>query len=433
MKAVILAGGRGMRLKPLTDNIPKVMVKVGGQPIIEHQIKLLKESGITDIWILLGYLGDKIRNYFKTGEKWGVKLHYIQEGEPLGSAGCLRALQGKISGDFLLFSGDVMMNFDVRRFVNWHRKIKNKIASVVVHPNDHPFDSDLVEIDQSAKVLSLLARPHPEGSYYRNLSIAAVYLMSSKILSYVPADQKIDIEKGLLPIVLEKNQAIYCYQTPEYFKDMGTPERLKTVRRDYASGRINKYSLKNKQPAVFLDRDGVLVEAVDQLSHIEDLRPYDFGAKAVKKINDLGYLVIIITNQAMIAKGFMTEKDLLEMNKKLETELGYGGAKIDGFYHCPHHSKKGFAVEIPELKKKCSCRKPGISLLERAAKDFNLDMKKSVFIGDSSTDAKTAENAKIKFIGVKTGYVCKDGKYPLKKKPRICKNLLAAVNYLPKL
>jgi histidinol-phosphate phosphatase family protein len=182
--------------------------------------------------------------------------------------------------------------------------------------------------------------------------------------------------------------------------------------------------------AVFLDRDGVINEEVDQLSKLEDFRMYSFAARALKKINKAGYLAILITNQPMIAKGFMTERDLEDIHKRLETELDRGGAKIDAIYYCPHHPEKGFRGEVPELKIKCHCRKPNIGLIKKAQKDFNLDLSKSFFIGDSSVEAKTAENAGIKFVGVKTGYACQDGKYPINQKFPLFENLLEAVNHL---
>lgn len=186
-------------------------------------------------------------------------------------------------------------------------------------------------------------------------------------------------------------------------------------------------NLNKKRKAIFLDRDGVINKEVGQLSKIEDFVLYDFVAKAIKKINDSDYLTIVITNQPMIAKGFMTENDLSQIHKKMETELGLQSAKINAIYYCSHHPEKGFDGEVVELKISCNCRKPKIGLIKKAVKDFNIDLKKSFLIGDSSTDAKTAENAEIKFIGVKTGHSMKDGKHKLRKKFPLYENLLEAV------
>jgi len=319
-----------------------------------------------------------------------------------------------------------MMGFDVKRFIRWHKQ-KKGIASIIVHPSDHPFDSDLVEIDDKGQITALLRRSHPEGITFCNLSIASAYIFSPRIFRYIPKNEKSDIEKDILPKLLKSKEKMYAYKTPEYLKDMGTPKRLEEVRKDYISGKIKKLNLKNKRKAVFFDRDGVISKEVDQLSKIDDLKIYNFAAKAIKKINNSDYLAILVTNQPMIAKGFMTEKDLDEIHKKLETELGLKGAKIDAIYYCPHHPEKGFVGERPELKIKCKCRKPEIGLLLKAKKDFNVNLKKSYLIGDKTSDILAGKRAGCKTILVKTGYGGKDGLFSVKPDFTI-NNLIKAID-----
>ena len=280
MKAVILAGGKGTRLFPLTKEIPKLLIKIGEKPIIEHQIVLLRRYGIKEIWILLGFLGSQIKEYLKNGEKWDVNIHYYQEEKPLGTAGALRQLENDIKEDFLVLSGDVMMNFDLKRLINYHRR-KKGIATIIVHPNDHPFDSDLVEIDDRGRITALLKRPHPKGIIFRNLSIASAYIFSPKIFKYIPKNKKTDIEKDILLLLLKSKEKIFAYNTSEYFKDIGTPDRLVKTRADYASGKIKKLNLENKRKAVFLDKDGVVNKEVDQLSKIKDLKVFDMQGRLI--------------------------------------------------------------------------------------------------------------------------------------------------------
>ena len=427
MEAVIIAGGKGTRLASLSKETPKVLIKIGNKPVIEHQILLLKKYGVSDIHLLLGHLGSQIKNYLGDGEKWGVKIHYYQEEKPLGTAGALLQLKNKIKKDFLFLSGDIMMDFDVKRFISWHKKKSKKIASIVVHPSDHPFDSDLIETDKTDKVASLLLRPHKTGKNFQNLSIASVFIFSSDIFKYIPGEKKCDLEKGILPKILKAGENIYAYKTPEYIKDMGTPERLAQVKKDYTSGKIEKLNLRNKRRAVFIDRDGTLNQQDGQTTRLESFRSYDFTAKAIKKINQSNYLAIVITNQRAIAKGFLSEEELFLIHKKMETELGFSGAKIDNIYYCPHHQEKGFKGEVAELKIECNCRKPKTGMIKKAITDFNLDISRCFFIGDSTTDAKTAENAGIKFLGVETGYGCRDGKHKISKKFTMYKNLLEAI------
>ena len=445
-KAVILAGGKGTRLAKVAKNIPKSLVKIGKKSLIEHQILLLKKYGVKEIWILLGHLGGQIRKYLQDGKKWNIKIYYHQEKKPLGTAGALKLLEGKIGDedkssssrfarlrlarvreDFLVLSGDVIMDFDIKRFINHQQK--KSIATIIIHPNDHPFDSDLVEVDDKGQIIALLKRPHPKGITFRNLSIASAYIFSPKIFKYIPENRKFDIEKDILPLLLKSKEKIYAYNTPEYLKDIGTPDRLARVRADYVSGKIKKLNLKNKRGAIFLDRDGVINEEVGQLSRVENFKFYDFAPEAIKKINETDYLAIIIANQPMIAKGFMTEKDLDEIHKKLETELGINGAKIDAIYYCPHHPEKGFVGEKLELKIKCKCRKPEIGLLLKAKREFNIDFKKSYLIGDKTSDILAGKRAGCKTILVKTGYGGKDGLFPVKPDFR-ADNLLKAVKII---
>ena len=425
MKAVILAGGKGTRLAPVVGpNTPKALAIIGGAPIIEHQLRFLQENGVREVWVLLGHLGSAVQRFLEQKE-WGVVLHYKQEKQPRGTAGALRQLQNEIQEDFLVLAGDVMVNFDAQRFLRWHKE-KGGILSVVVHPNDHPLDSDLVEVDEQGKVLSLLQRPHPDDLIFRNLSIAAVYVCSPKIFAYIPDAEKTDMERDILPQLLQARESMYAYTTPEYIKDMGTPERLEQVRRDYASGKIVRLNLTNERRAIFLDRDGVLNEEVDQLSKIEDFKMYDFAAEAVKKINDTDFMAIIVSNQPMVAKGFMSEKDAQEIQKKLETELGKKGAKIDAAYYCFHHPEKGFEGERKELKIECECRKPKPGLLLRAQKDFNLNLHESYMVGDQTADILAGKNAGCKTVLVQTGYAGEDAKYEAKP-DFTAANVLAAV------
>lgn len=230
--AVILAGGKGTRLQSVIKNTPKVLVKIGGRPVIEHQIILLKKYGIKEIWILLGHLGEKVRNYLGEGRRWGIKIRYCQEEKLLGTAGAIKQLEGKVKTDFLVLSGDLMMDFDVKRFINFHKN-KKGIATIVVHPSDHAFDSDLVEAEEDGEIVFLLKRPHPQGIVLGNLGIASVFTFSPEILKYIPKSKKTDFERDILSNILNSGEKIYAYNTSEYIKDIGTPERLNEARADY--------------------------------------------------------------------------------------------------------------------------------------------------------------------------------------------------------
>ena len=184
-----------------------------------------------------------------------------------------------------------------------------------------------------------------------------------------------------------------CYNSPEYAKDMGTPERYYAACADYKSGKIQGKNLRNKQKAIFLDRDGTINKYVGYLRTPEQFELLDGVGEAIRKINLSGYLAIVVTNQPVIARGDVTVDGLQQIHNKMETMLGKEGAYLDGVYYCPHHPDKGFAGEVEELKIVCECRKPKAGLLLQAAKDFNIDLSKSWMIGDSENDVLAGRNA----------------------------------------
>lgn len=189
---------------------------------------------------------------------------------------------------------------------------------------------------------------------------------------------------------------MFCYDSPEYVKDMGTPERYYSVVEDFKAGRVTSKNLRNKQKAVFLDRDGTINKYVGFLRDIDEFESKPGVADAIKKINASGYLAIVTTNQPVIARGEVSFKELDEIHNKMETLLGLEGAYLDDIYFCPHHPHRGYEGEIPELKFDCECRKPKPGMLIKAAEDFNIDLTRSWIVGDGEHDVKAGKNADCK-------------------------------------
>ena len=316
MQLVILAGGKGSRLG-LTD-IPKPMITISGKPLLEYQIELAKRYAITEIYILSGYLANVIVDYFGDGSEWGVNIHHVIEPEPLGTAGALNLLEGRLRGRFLVFYGDIVMDFDIPSFVEFDKDPPDTMGTILVHPNNHPYDSDLVEIDADKFVRAFLPKPHGENEVYHNLVNAAVYILSPRILDYIESGTFADFGKDIFPLVLKKGDKLRAYTSPEYIKDMGTKDRLEEVSRDLKNGKVRRFNRMNKRPAVFLDRDVVINKDMGF-----ELLPGAAGA--VKRINESGYLCIVVANS----------EDLEKTGKKMETALGREGAYLDGIYTSP--------------------------------------------------------------------------------------------------
>lgn len=413
MKTVIMAGGRGTRIASVANDVPKPMINICGKPILEHQIDNLKACGLTDIILVIGYLGEKIKDYFGDGSRFGVCIEYFIEDHPLGTAGALFKMP-QLTEDFLLLCGDVIIDVDFNRFIAFHKE-KKAWASLVAHPNGHPYDSSLlvtkIEAPKMAggmpvdthQVICWMAK-EDERLYYKNRVNAGIELISPELLketmkNFVPrhpeTPDKIDLDRDVLKINIGSGR-IYAYDTPEYVKDMGTPDRFFEVENDIKTGKVHAHNLKNRQKAIFLDRDGTINKMVGFITKPEQFELLPGVAKAIKAINKSGYLAIVITNQPVIARGDCTFEQLQTIHNKMETELGKEGAFVDAIYVCPHHTDKGFSGERPEYKCDCDCRKPKPGLLLQAAKDFNIDLSQSYMIGDSDRDVKAGENAGVK-------------------------------------
>lgn len=413
MKVVIMAGGKGTRIASVRSDVPKPMINICGKPILEHQIDNLKACGLTDIILVIGYLGDKIKEYFGDGSKFGVNIEYFVEDHPLGTAGALFKMP-QLTEDFLLLCGDVIIDVDFNRFIAFHKEHK-AWASLVAHPNGHPYDSSLLvtEIDapktvggmpeDTHRVIRWLAK-EDERTYYKNRVNAGIELISPELLKetmkyFVPrhpeTPDKIDLDRDVLKPNISSGK-IFAYDTPEYIKDMGTPDRFYETEKDIESGKVHARNLKNKQKAIFLDRDGTINKMVGFVTKPEQFELIEGAAEAIKAINKSGYLAIVVTNQPVIARGDCTFEELQTIHDKMETELGKVGAFVDAIYVCPHHTDKGFEGERPEYKCNCDCRKPKPGLLLQAAKDFNIDLSESYMIGDSHRDVEAGENAGVK-------------------------------------
>ena len=397
MQLVIIAGGKGTRLG-LVD-IPKPMVKIAKKPLLEHQIELAKRYGINEIFILEGHLSEVIQEYFGDGSKFGVKIYHIVEPYPLGTAGSFKLLEGKLKDRFMVFYGDVVMDFDLQSFINFDKQY-NSVGTILVHPNDHPKDSDLLEINKYNKVIKFIPKPHEEGIYYQNLVNAAVYIFSEEIFDFIEKNKKQDFGKDILAKIIKSDKPLYAYNTSEYIKDMGTKDRFELVKNDFEKGKVARLNKKNKRKCIFLDRDGVINNNMDSSPSVDKFELLAGVSKALKKINESDYLAIVVTNQPMIAKGFITFEDVNYTHKKMESLLGKEGAYLNKIYYCPHHPERGFEGEILELKIDCECRKPKAGMLFKAQEEFNIDLENSWMIGDSQRDIDTGKNVGCKTIAI---------------------------------
>lgn len=430
MQAVIMAGGKGTRLRAITnDEIPKPMAPVAGKPILQWQIECLREQGVTDVVLIVGHLGEKIQAFFGDGRALGVDIRYIKELIPLGTAGALSLLPPMLKDDvFFLVFGDVLFDIDLARMMDFHRG-KEAMTTLFVHPNAHPFDSDLVICDSTGRVQGFDSKHDVRTGWYHNCVNAGFYLLDKTVCERVPEERRVDLEKELLAEMIARGESVYAYRSSEYIKDVGTVERITAAEEELRSGYIAKRSLRNRQRAIFLDRDGTVNRKNGLVYREEQLALEDGVVEAIREINRSGYLAILVTNQPVVARGLCSVKDVENIHKKLETLLGREGVYLDDIRFCPHHPDKGYPEENPTYKIPCHCRKPDIGMLEECAERYNIDLGKSWMVGDTTMDIQTGKNAGTRTALVLTGDAGKDGKYNAKP-DLVCKDLGQAVKMI---
>ena len=413
MKTIIMAGGKGTRISSIASDIPKPMIPIEGKPVLEHEIICLREQGFTDFIITVSHLGSVIMNYLGNGSRFGVQIQYFNEEKPLGNAGALFKLRDQLTDDFLLINADAIFDIDFNRLVSFHKK-HGALVTLFAHPNSHPYDSGLLILDKDGYVREWLTKEDERPRWYKNRVNAGLHVINPEALDLTGIRKedigeeidgktiKIDLDRQVLkPLCGSKK--IICYTSPEYLKDMGTPDRYESVCRDFKTGRIKAKNLQKKQKAIFLDRDGTINKFVGFLKNIDEFELLPGTAEAIREINESGYLVIVVTNQPVVARGDVSFSDLEQIHDKMETLLGEKGAYLNAIYFCPHHPDKGFIGEIEDLKIECTCRKPKPGMLLDAAKDFNIDLSCSWMIGDDEKDIKAGKAAGCKTVLIGKG------------------------------
>lgn len=399
-QAVVIAGGKGTRLSDLFPDIPKALVPIGGYPVLEHIIRTYSGQGVTKYIFLISYLASQIKEYFGDGSKWGVSILYHEEANPLGTAGSFSLLSSELNNKpFWVFYGDTVSLIDLKRMESFHIE-RCSDATVLVHPNDHPYDSDLIEINEDGRIRAIHRKPHKYSYDYRNIVNAALYLFEPIVLNQMPVGLFCDFAKDIFPAWINSLN-FFSYSTSEYIKDMGNPDRIFQVESDIAKGKLRKRFLKNKQRAVFLDRDGVINTFKGLVTRPDEIELINGVSQAIKWFNDNDFLVIVVTNQSVIARNLVDETCLDLIHARVEKIISESsGGLIDAIYYCPHHPDNGYPEENAIFKVSCSCRKPRPGMLIRAARKYNIDLSLSYMVGDSVTDVIAGKRA-----GCKTVYI----------------------------
>jgi D,D-heptose 1,7-bisphosphate phosphatase len=440
----ILAGGKGTRLSNVAPDLPKVLVPIGGKPVLAHQLELAAGAGIREAWVFAGHLGKKVLAFLREtgmGAQFGLQVQMVEEDTPRGSAGMLLDYVEQLPRHFLVLNGDLMLAVDLQRMARRHFE-SGAGLTMLAHPNDHPHDSDLIETDADDWVTAVHPYPHPPDASFANLVNAGLYIASRHTICRYPPDRWLnrtaywheDFGKHVLTEAIRRARestdkgGVLAYRSGEYIKDMGTPERLREVESDWQAGRISLSGRPGGQPAVFLDRDGTL--NVDKgVRSPADVELFPGVGRALRALRGAGYRLVVLTNQPAIARGEVDEAQLAAIHRRLEWELGKEGAYLDAIYVCPHHPERGNPGERGELKLECDCRKPATGLCERACTELGLDKSGSWMVGDQTRDIEMARRAGLRSVLVRTGVGGSDEKFAAKP-DFVADNLAAAAEII---
>jgi histidinol-phosphate phosphatase family protein len=367
-QAVILAGGRGTRMRPLTDMRPKPMVEIHGKPFLEYLVDMLREQGFERVLLLLGYLPDVIQDYFGDGSRWGVQIDYsVSDADDL-TVRRVQLVKERLDPCFLLMYCDNYWPMHIEKM--WERfTTANVPAMITVYSNKDKYSRDSVRVGADGYVDVFDRSRTTPGLQGIEISYA---ILTRPVLALLP-EQDALFEEAVYPQLVKQRQLL-AYVTDHRYYSVGSLERLPLTEAFLA-----------RRPTVLLDRDGVLNTKPPKAHYVRTWEEVEWlaGAKeALRLLSSAGYRVIIVSNQAGIARGAMTEAALTHIHERMQAEAVQAGGQIEAVYCCVHDWDEG-----------CECRKPKPGMLFQAQRDFHLDLSRTLFIGDDERDAQAADAA----------------------------------------
>jgi D-glycero-D-manno-heptose 1,7-bisphosphate phosphatase len=366
---VILVGGRGTRLGSLTDNTPKPLLSVNGRPFLSYVVAELARQGFKDILLLAGYQSQLVVDFALSYSTAECKVSCVIEEVPLGTGGALRNAESRLAEHFLLLNGDTLFDINLIDLTVPHLfSIMARIALRRVADT-----SRFGRVHLEGDLISVL---HEKGSGGEGLINGGIYFLKKECLGLLPHGVS-SLENDLFPSLIA-SQMLEGREYSGFFLDIGIPS-------DFQSAQMSVPKCLTR-PAVFFDRDGVLNEDVHYLSSPENFRWIDGAKLAIKQLNDSGYYVFVVTNQAGVARGYYDVNVVEALHAWMQEELRAIGAHVDAFYFCPHH---------PDFTGDCGCRKPEPGMLLQAMKEWPIISKDSFLIGDKSWDIVAADRAVI--------------------------------------
>lgn len=367
-QAVILAGGRGERLRPFTDIRPKPMLQVHGKPFLEYNIEQLRQQGFQRVLLLLGYLPEVVQDYFGDGSRWGVKIEYSVTPVEDNTGRRLKRAVEFLEDTFLLLYCDNYWPLPMQKV--WERfRQAGAPALLTVYGNKDNYTKDTLKVGQDGFIT--LFDKQRRAPDLKGVEIS-YGIFRKELVTSLP-EENISFEETLYPALAQQHK-LAAFLTDHRYYSVGSAQRLPLTEAFLA-----------RRPTVILDRDGVLNRKPPRAQYVRSWAEFEWlpGAKeALQRLKAAGFRTIVVSNQAGVARGAMTEADLLEIHRRMTREVVRSGGGIEAVYYCPHNWEDG-----------CECRKPRPGMLFQAQRDFNLDLSRTPFVGDDERDAQAAEAA----------------------------------------
>lgn len=375
-QAIILAGGRGTRLKSLTRHTPKPLLDVGGRPFLAYLLDELRRYGIDEVVVLVGPSDKPFLQSLGDGSRFGLTLRYVTEPEEAGTGGALHHARDLLDDSFFLLNGDSWFDINLLRLTEAELR-PGGVGRVALRHVPDTSRYGRVTLDPSNTIVSFAEK----AAGGPGLINGGTYWLRRSILEAIPAGP-CSLETDVFPSVVARGD-LDGVALPGRFIDIGTPEDF-----DRAGKMVPGW---RQRPAAFLDRDGVLNQDTGHPHRPEQIDWISQAAAAVAHLSDAGYFVFVVTNQSGIARGYYDEADVQHLHDWMNQQLALNAAHVDAFYYCPHHPDIGSGP----YKQQCDCRKPNPGMLLRAAREWPVRLDGSFLIGDRPTDLAAAQAAGI--------------------------------------
>jgi D,D-heptose 1,7-bisphosphate phosphatase len=379
MDLVILAGGKGTRISRYVKNCPKPLIKIGKLNFLDYLIGNICKYNLKNIYILCGYKGEQIKKKYHNTQKNFVKIKCIIETKQLGTAGSLYQLKNIISKNFIVVNGDSFLEFDFNKLINC-TNLNNQHYMCLIKNKNYLSNKKLSNL----KIVKMNRVNFSDKSILMN---AGIYRFNNKIFNYIKTKKYLSLEDNVIPILID-NQSIKGIECKNFFLDIGTKKNL------LLSKKI--LPLYFQKPAIFLDRDGTINYDKGYTYKIEDLKFQPKIISFLQNIKKNKVYLFIVTNQAGIGKKYFTINQFFNFQISMKQQLIKKNILINDVKFCPYHPK----AIIKKYRKKSGYRKPGTLMINEILKEWYIDKKNSIFIGNNKIDFQCALNAGIKYYDI---------------------------------